>query len=189
MGPRDNDIIRRVMGGDLDAFEILVKRYKHMVFGIVKKHVPISDIDETSQDVFIRAYQSLNTFKGHGGFKSWLSAIAVRTCYDFWRKHYRSREWPVSTLSASSRKWMNAVLSEKSMQAFRSRQAHREAIEVLRWMLDRLSAEDRMVIELVFLEGLSIKETARLLGWSVSKVKIRSYRSRKKMKKLLCTAP
>jgi RNA polymerase sigma-70 factor (ECF subfamily) len=55
----------------------------------------------------------------------------------------------------------------------------------LDWALDRLSAEDRMVLELVYLEGLSVKETAELLGWSVANVKVRSHRSRKKVEKLL----
>ncbi len=57
--------------------------------------------------------------------------------------------------------------------------------EVLEWALGKLSAEDRMVLELVYLEGLSCKEAAKQLGWTLANVKVRSFRSRNKLKKLL----
>jgi RNA polymerase sigma-70 factor (ECF subfamily) len=56
---------------------------------------------------------------------------------------------------------------------------------VLKYALNKLSPEDRMVIELVYLEGLSGKEAAELLGWSLANVKVRLFRSRKKLQKLL----
>jgi len=65
----------------------------------VKKHVPEAAIEETAQEAFVRAYQSLPTFKGTGNFSQWLSSIAVRTGYDYWRKAYRSREIPISALT------------------------------------------------------------------------------------------
>jgi RNA polymerase sigma-70 factor, ECF subfamily len=56
---------------------------------------------------------------------------------------------------------------------------------MLDWAMDRLSPEDRMVVELIYLEGLSGKEAADLLGWSVANVKVRAFRSRNKLRKLL----
>ena len=61
----------------------------------------------------------------------------------------------------------------------------KEAGEVLEWALERLSPEDRTVLELIYLEGFSGKEVALQLGWSVANVKIRSFRSRRKLEKLL----
>jgi RNA polymerase sigma-70 factor (ECF subfamily) len=135
--------------------------------------------------VFVRAYQALPNFKEEGSFKQWLSAIAVRTCYDFWRKQYRSREVPISDLTNSHREWLERTLSNQSDQSFNEKSVEKEAGELLDWALDRLSAKDRMVIELVYLEGLSVKEAAGLLGWSVANVKVRSFRSRKKLERLL----
>jgi RNA polymerase sigma-70 factor (ECF subfamily) len=60
-----------------------------------------------------------------------------------------------------------------------------EAREILNWALGKLSAGDRMVLELVYLEGLSVQETAELLGWSKANVKVRSFRARMKLEKLL----
>jgi RNA polymerase sigma-70 factor (ECF subfamily) len=181
----DSEIVRRVLEGNVNAFEGLMERYGDHVLMIVKKHVPYTEVDETTQDVFIRAYQSLASFQSRDRFKSWLSTVAVRTCYDYWRRAYKSREIPMSFLSDRHREWLEEVMSEQSCQFYQDRGAMKEAREVLEWALERLSPEDRMVLELVYLEGLSGKEAAAQLGWSVANVKIRSFRSRKKLEKLL----
>ena len=181
----DDEIIRHILDGDVNAFEHLLVKYQDQVLKIVRKRIPCGQVEETVQDVFVRAYQSLPAFKGKSGFKQWLSAITVRTCYDFWRKQYRSREVSMSTLTEKHQDWLEKVMSDQSSQLFNEQSSQKEAREVLGWALDRLSAEDRMVMELVYLEGLSGKEAAELLGWSVANVKIRSHRSRKKLRKLI----
>jgi RNA polymerase sigma-70 factor (ECF subfamily) len=181
----DTEIVRRVLNGDVNAFESLLIRYKDTVLKIVKKHVPYNDVEETIQNVFLRTYQSLPSFKGESGFRQWLSSIAVRTCYDFWRKMYRSREVPMSVLTEKHQNWLEEVIAEQSEQSINEKGSQNEARELLDWALGRLSAEDRMVMELVYLEGLSGKEAADLLGWSVSNVKVRCFRSRKKLEKIL----
>jgi RNA polymerase sigma-70 factor (ECF subfamily) len=181
----DTEIVRRVLNGDVNAFEYLLIRYKDTVLKIVKKHVPYNDVEETIQNVFLRTYQSLPSFKGESGFRQWLSSIAVKTCYDFWRKTYRSREVPMSVLTEKHQNWLEEVITEQSEQAINEKGSQNEARELLDWALRRLSAEDRIVMELVYLEGLSGKEAADLLGWSVSNVKVRCFRSRKKIEKIL----
>ena len=90
--------------------------------------------------------------------------MAVRTCYDFWRKRYRSREVPESGLSDSSRKWLERVSAEQSSALFDADANRKEAREVLTWALSQLPPKDRMVLELVYLEGYTIKEAAGLTG-------------------------
>jgi len=182
--PSDAEIIRRIIDGDVNSFEHLLRKYQDHVLRIVKKHVPYHEVEETAQEVFVRAYQALPGFKEEGGFSQWLSSVAVRTCYDFWRKRYRSREVPMSDLSENHREWLEKILSNQSDLSFNERSHAEEAKEMLDWALERLSAEDRMVLELVYLEGLSVNEAAGLLGWSVAKVKVRSFRSRKKLETL-----
>jgi len=183
--PSDAEIIRRIINGDVNSFEHLLKKYQDHVLRIVKKHIPYNEAEETTQDVFVRAYNALPGFKEEASFKRWLSAIAVRTCYDFWRKQYRSRELPMSDLSERHREWLDKTLSNQSDQSFHEKSQEKEARELLDWVLSKLSAKDRMVLELVYLEGLSGKEAAELLGLSVSNVKVRSFRSRKKLEKIL----
>jgi len=147
--------------------------------------VPYDQAEETAHNVFIRAYQSLPTFKQKSEFGHWLSSIAVRTCHDFWRQRYRSKEVPMSSLTQQHQEWLENVISDTSDRAFGEYGSRKEAREVLEWALAKLSAEDRMVLELVYLEGLTAKEAAKLLGWTTANVKVRSFRSRKKLHKLL----
>ena len=181
----DAAIVQQVIDGNTNAFETLMKRYEQPVLGILKRHLPYNQVEETAQDVFVRAYQSLPGFKQSGSFRHWLSSIAVRTCYDFWRKHYRNREMPLSTLTEAQADWLEKTLSDTSGNAYEDLGRQKEAREVLDEALGRLSAEDRMVLELVYLEGLTGKEAAKLLGWSVANVKVRAFRARKKLEKIL----
>lgn len=183
--PGDAEVVRQVVAGDVDGFEHLLNKYQDHVLKILKKHLPYDQIEETAQDVFIRVYQSLSTFKGKSSFKHWLSTIAVRSCHDFWRKHYKSRELPMSSLSERHQAWLEGAIAAKSSESFDEKDFQEEAREILDWAMDRLSAEDRMVLELVYLEGYSVRETADLLGWSAANVKVRSFRCRKKLRKLL----
>ena len=183
--PTDAEIVSQVLKGSVNAFESLLIRHKDLVLKIAKKHVPYDDVEETTQEVFVRIYQSLPTYKGKGDFKQWVSSISVRTCYDYWRRAYRSREVPMSSLTEKHQGWLEQVISEESEHALEGKASQKEAREVLDWALGKLSAEDRTVLELVYLEGLSVKEAADALGWSVANVKVRSFRSRRKLKKLL----
>jgi len=184
----DAEIIRQVIDGDVDAFESLLTRYKEFLLRIVKKHVPYNEVEDVAQNSFIRVFEALATFKGKGEFKQWLYAITLRTCYDYWRKAYRSREIPMCSLTERHQDWLEEVISDRSEPEFHDKGSQKEAGELLDWALANLSAEDRMVVELVYLEGLTGKETADLLGWSLSNVKVRAFRSRKKLQKLLIKA-
>ena len=181
----DNDIVRRVLEGDTNAFAYLLERYEGLVFKIAARHVPADRVEEIAQDAFVRAYQSLPGFKQTGSFQAWLSSIAVRTCHDFWRKQYRSKEVAVGDLSDQSAVWLDKILAKQSDDLWREQHGRESAREVLDWALSRLSAADRMVLELVYLEELSVKEAAKQLGWSVANTKVRAFRSRNKLRTML----
>jgi len=183
----DAEIVRQVLDGNVNAFESVILRHRVLVLAIAKKHVPENAVEETTQEAFVRAYQSLSTFKETGDFSQWLSSIAVRTCYDYWRKAYRSQEIPMSALSEKHSQWLEQVIAQRSEEALGEQEPQMEAREILHWALGKLSAENRMVLELVYLEGLSVKEAAELLGWSKANVKVRSFRARMKLEKLLRT--
>ncbi|MFZ2634070.1 MAG: RNA polymerase sigma factor [Desulfosalsimonadaceae bacterium] len=181
----DTEIIRLVISGHVNAFETLIERYQTHVFSIVRRHVPNDMADDVAHDVFVRAYNGLSGFAEKSGFKGWLSGIAIRSCYDFWREKYRRREVPVSQLTDAHQEWLENTLSDDAAAAFDERGRQSEALEILDWALGRLSAEDRMVVDLIYFEGLSHKEAGALLGWSIPNVKIRSWRVKKKLHKIL----
>lgn len=184
--PSEDAVIEQVRQGNINAFEILVARYEQEVFRRVRRHVPAADVEDTAQEVFIRAYRSLATYRGRGaGFRSWLAAIAVRTCCDHWRRVYRRRETPLSALTDAHQQWLDAALAETAEQDLKQRGAADQAREILEAALGRLPPEDRMVLELVYLEGHSGREAAALMNWSVAKVKVRCYRARGKLENFL----
>lgn len=179
-------IIEQILAGDVNAFEVLLNKYYGHVFHVVKNHVLYNEIEDVTQDVFIRAYQSLPTFQNKSSFQHWLSSIAVRACYDFFRKKYRNHcEITINSLSEQQQRWLETAMSDHSRRSFYDAEAQKDAKEVLEWALNALPPEDKIVIELVYFQELSGKEAAELLGWSVSKVKMRSLRARKKLQKLL----
>jgi RNA polymerase sigma-70 factor, ECF subfamily len=184
--PEDAEIVREIVSGNINAFEKLLDRYQDLVLRIVKKHIPQEHVEDAAQEVFINLFHSLPTFLGESALDHWISTVAVRTCYKFWRNRSHSREQPVSSLPEKHRLWLEEALSDPAEPSLTERVLQKEAAEILDWALNRLSAEDRMVLELVYLEGCSVKEAARLLGWSVVNVKVRSFRARQKLQKDLC---
>jgi RNA polymerase sigma-70 factor, ECF subfamily len=183
--PSDDEIIRRVLDGETNAFERLVERYRDQVFRIVTKHVRGDDVEGVAHDAFVRAYLSLGTFGRRGDFKHWLSRIAIRTSYDYWREKYRSRETPLASLGEDEAAWLERVTADQAGRRSLDEASSREARELLERAMDRLSPEDRMVLELVHIEERPVKEAAALLGWSVANVKVRAFRSRKKLRSIL----
>ncbi|MDJ0721793.1 MAG: RNA polymerase sigma factor [Desulfobacterales bacterium] len=184
----DQTVVAQVRGGDVNAFEALFTKYRGHVTAIVRRHVPGDRVADNVQDAFVRAFQSLDGYRADAPFRRWLATIAVRTCYDFWRRQYRNKEIPMSRLSEEHRKWLENSLSGRSREDWKTLGRRREAREILDWALNRLGPEDRMVIELVHLEGMAVKEAAHMMGWSTANVKVRAHRARKKINRWLLEA-
>lgn len=180
----DLEIIRRVLHGEIDCFAELIERHQQHVTKIVNRHVPSDRVAEVAHDVFVRAYTGLSSFSAQTPFEHWLSRVAVRTCYDFWRTK-RREELPVSALTTESQAWMDHVLAAESDDQFHEQTRRQEAAELLQWALGHLSAENRLVLTLVHLDGYSVREAADLLGWSMVNVKVRAHRARNLLRTLL----
>lgn len=180
----DAESIDRVLQGETDRFADVIARYRQQVLHIVSGHVPADRVAEVAHDVFVRAYRSLSRFSGLVPFDHWLSRLAVRTCYDFWRANRRA-DVPVSALTEGQAEWLDRALSAESEEQFRVQAERRESLELLDWGLAQLSAENRLVLTLVALDGRSVREAADLLGWSVVNVKVRCHRARQALRRVL----
>ncbi len=181
--PDDLHIIERVLQGEVDCFAELMARHQRHVARIVGRHVPSDRVNEVAHDVFVRAYTGLGGYSADVPFEHWLSGIAVRTCYEFWRAANRGAI-PVSALTDEHDAWIERVLTGDSEIRFHEEVGRREAREVLQWALSRLSPKNRLVLSLVHLEGYSVREAAKLLGWSVVNVKVTAYRARQALRQL-----
>jgi RNA polymerase sigma-70 factor (ECF subfamily) len=172
----DEILVHAARKGDDGAFSCLVTRYKRRVFGLAARFAKDSDeLEDICQEVFIKAYENLNSYRGDAPFEHWLMRIAAHASYDVLRK--RRRESGTSSY--------DDLVQGVADQGADARHEARQARNLLKWALSRLSPDERMIITLLELEEYSIKETAALTGWSEANVKVRGHRARQALKRLL----
>src|SRR5260221_11998346 len=91
--PTDERLIQSTLAGDDEAFAELVRRHKRKIFGIAARFARNDhELDDLCQEIFVKAYQKLQSFRGEAPFEHWVSRIAVHACYDFLRSTRRDRE-------------------------------------------------------------------------------------------------
>ena len=87
------ELIAAVLRGDPASFEPLVQKHSPRVFATARRYARReSEVEDIAQEVWLKAFEKLNSFRGEAPFEHWLMRLTVRTCYDFLRRHQRSRE-------------------------------------------------------------------------------------------------
>jgi len=182
MEPSDAELIAAVLAGDSSRFEPLVVKYQPRIFATARRYARReSEVEDIVQEVFLKAFQKLSSFRGDAPFEHWLMRLAVRTCFDFLRAHQRNREATFSELTEPETDWLErfgAAPDACPDDADAARQ-------LVGRVLFELSAPARMVITLLEIEERSVKEIAELTGWSAPLVKVRAFRARAQMRKIL----
>jgi len=182
MEPTDAELIAAVIQGDSASFEPLIKKYQPRIFATARRYARReSEVEDIVQEVFIKAFQKLGSFRGEAPFEHWLMRLAVRTCYDFLRAHQRNRESSFTELSQPETDWLEQFVAAPDT-ASEYADAARALIQRI---LSRLSPPARLVITLLEIEEKSVKEIAEITGWSVALVKVRAFRARAEMRKIL----
>jgi RNA polymerase sigma-70 factor (ECF subfamily) len=138
-------------------------------------------VEDVVQEVWAKAFQKLFSFRGDAPFEHWLMRLAVRTCYDFLRVHQRNRETSFSELSPAEGDWLERFAQEPSSAAEHSEAAK----QLVNRILEELSPPARLIITLLEIEDRTVKEISHLTGWPVPLVKVRAFRARAEMRKIL----
>jgi RNA polymerase sigma-70 factor (ECF subfamily) len=176
------ELIAAVLKGDAASFEPLIEKYSPRVFATARRYARReSEVEDIVQEVWLKAFQKLGSFRGEAPFEHWLMRLAVRTCYDFLRGHQRNRETPFAELTEPETDWLDRFLKDPG-SASEDADAARQLIERV---MGKLSPSARLVITLLEIEDLSVKEIASITGWSVPLVKVRAFRARADMRKIL----
>ncbi|MEJ5299654.1 MAG: sigma-70 family RNA polymerase sigma factor [Thermodesulforhabdaceae bacterium] len=184
----DELVIESVLAGDIQAFEILVLKYRDHVARILSRHVPYQDVEDVAQEVFISAFSNIPKIKDPQAFSSWLSRIAVRACVNYWRQKSKQKEQILSELGDEhadllERKLVGAANNSDDEDI--SEEEFKRLQELLQWAMGRLNPVDRMVVELVYFENRSHSEVADLIGATRGGVKIRLFRARRKLRSMI----
>jgi RNA polymerase sigma-70 factor (ECF subfamily) len=182
MDRTEAELIAAVLKGDATSFEPLVQRYSPRVFATARRYARRgSEVEDIVQEVWLKAFQKLRSFRGDAPFEHWLMRLAVHTCYDFLRGHQRNRETAFSELTDPENDWLDRFVTQPE-SASENADAARQLVERI---LDKLSPPARLIITLLEIEERSVREISQLTGWSVPLVKVRAFRARAEMRKIL----
>ena len=173
-------VIRRVLDGEVNAFEDLVAAYEKNVYNLALRMTGnAQDAEDMAQEAFIKAYNSLSNFRGDSKFSVWLYRIVSNVCLDFLRRQNRR---PASSLSQEDDDGEDVQLDipdeSQSPEQLLEQQLTREAVQR---GLQALGEDQRQILLLREIQGLSYEEIAQALDLEEGTVKSRIFRARKKL--------
>ena len=179
------DLARQAQGGDESAFAEIVRRYSPRVFSVASRFFrQRSLVEEAAQEVFLKAFTQLGSFEGRGSMEGWLTRIATNTCLNMVRGAKRRPEFTVSDLTDDEQSWLDHQ-SAGNEGAQPSVENSVVATDLADRLLAVLSPEDQQALLMIDGEDASIKEVAEATGWSESKVKVRAFRARRKVREAM----
>ena len=176
-------LVQAALAHDDEAARSLVRQLYPLVAKIVRSHRPARTSEEDlSQMIFIKVFQKLSQFSGKVPLEHWVSRIAVNTCLNQIESEQVRPELRQADLSEEQRAIVENLSSTSDELAPDKKFASRQLVEHL---LAGLKPAERLVINMLYLEGRSVEEIRKLTGWSGALVKVRAFRARQKMKQLL----
>lgn len=181
---QENAVVRAVLNGDVNAFEMLVREYEKNVYNLALRMVGNSeDAADMSQEAFIKAYNSLDSFRGDSKFSVWLYRIVSNVCLDFIRSRKRKQTVSLSVEDDNGDDVELDIADDtQSPERLMDKQLTREAV---RRGLDSLPPGQRQILLLREIQGLSYDEIAEVLNVEAGTVKSRIFRARKKLSAFL----
>jgi RNA polymerase sigma factor (sigma-70 family) len=174
--------LERVREGDEEAARALVQRLYPTVLRSVRCHRSHRTSEEDlTQAVFAKIFAKLHQFSGRVPLEHWVSRITVNTCLSSLTREKVRPELRMSDLTEEDEAVVQQLLSTADeLHGQQTREAH----ELLEKLLAALKPDERLVIRLLHLEERSTQQISRLTGWSVSRVKVKAFRARRRMRKL-----
>ena len=181
----DLDLARQAQDGDESAFAEIVRRYSPRVFSVASRFFrQRAVVEEAAQEVFLKAFTQLGSFEGRGSFEGWLTRIATNTCLNMVRSSKRRPEYTVSDLTEDEEGWLEQQSASDGFEQ-PSVEDSVVAADLADRLLGVLPPEDQQALLMIDGEDASIKEVAEATGWSESKVKVRAFRARRKIREAM----
>ncbi len=175
----DPQLVERARSGNDAAFNELVAACRKRVMSIVGRLIGRpEDVEDVAQDVFLRLYYSLGQLSSPEMFDRWLYRLTVNAAYDYMRKSKRRKESRMADLSEAQVVLADASAGERAGKTEEARSAIRDFVH---WLLAGVSEEDRILLLLKEVEGLSIKELEEIYGANESALKVRLFRARQRV--------
>jgi RNA polymerase sigma-70 factor, ECF subfamily len=174
----DPETIKRAQSGDTAAYNEIIQAYRKRILGTIYRLIGrAEDVEDVGQEVFVRLYFSLDQLRTAEVFEPWLYRLTVNASYDYLRKLRRTRSVRMADLSLEQLSAADAAESGKKQSEERHKKDIREVMELL---LGRISDEDRVLLTLKEIEGLSLKELGEIYEVNENALKVRLFRARQR---------
>ncbi|MDQ2900112.1 MAG: sigma-70 family RNA polymerase sigma factor [Acidobacteriota bacterium] len=179
----DFELIKRARDGDAAAFNEVVLAYRRRILGIISRLIGRpDDVEDVGQEVFLRLYFSLDQLRAPEVFEPWLYRLTVNASYDFLRKNRRRMESRMADLSERQVMIADAIAGGK---ANRDEEQRRKTRETVSGLLGAVSEEDRILLTMKEVEGLSLKEMEKIYHVNENALKVRLFRARQRVLKAM----
>jgi RNA polymerase sigma-70 factor (ECF subfamily) len=178
-----DDVIARVREGSQQAAHGLVDALYGHVLRIVRSHLPrAADEQDLSQEIFMKMFARIDSYRGEQPFPHWVARIAVNTCYDRLRRQKSRPEVRFADLTEEESAFLQSTFTGTAEDV----NGHdSDGSEVVEKLLSTLNATEQTVLRLLDMEQKSVQEISRLTGWGASKVKVTAMRARRKLNETL----
>jgi RNA polymerase sigma-70 factor, ECF subfamily len=179
--PVDYDLIKRAQNGDDAAFNEIVTGCRRRILGTVARLIGRpEDVEDVAQEVFLRLYFSLDQLRAPEGFDSWLYRLTVNAALDHLRKRRRRPEARMADLSDQQVILADAAAGGRALSDQQEKSRTRDLVDSL---LSSVSEEDRILLTLKEVEGLSLKELEAIYQVNENALKVRLFRARQRVLK------
>jgi RNA polymerase sigma-70 factor, ECF subfamily len=177
----ENEWIQRSRNGEPEAFGRLAERYQRRIFSLVYHIIRRpTDVEDMVQEILVKAFVGLRGYNYEASFGTWLSRIAVNHCYDYLRRQRSARVTYYADMSEERQRQLESRFEQPGPGNL-SHEDQIAARDLVGKLLDRAAPEDRIMLSLRELDGLSINEIGEVLRIKPSNVKVRLHRARKRM--------
>jgi len=181
------ELLERCRRGEAAAGQELVERLYPVVIPIVRNHLPRAmDEQDLAQEIFMKMFAKLDTFRAEQPLEHWVARIARNTCFDHLRRQKRRGELRYADLREEDTAVLEAILAKEG-EVSDAIDSPEEVRDLVNRLLATLKPQEEAVLRLLDLEQLPVKEIAAQLGWGESKVKVTAFRARKKLQATLQT--
>jgi len=175
------ELIQKAQQGDAGAFNQIVTAYRRRIMGTIARLIGRpEDVEDVAQEVFIRLHFSLEQLRTPEVFEPWLYRLTVNAAYDFLRKSRRRMESRMSDLSEQQVMMADAAAGSRAQNDDTERRRVKDTVNEL---LASVSPEDRILLTLKEVEGLSLKELEKIYDVNENALKVRLFRARQRVLK------
>ncbi|MFN2531133.1 MAG: RNA polymerase sigma factor [Pyrinomonadaceae bacterium] len=161
----------------------MVRRYSPRVFSVASRFFRQRTLaEDAAQEVFLKAFTQLASYEGRGSMEGWFTRIATNTCLNMVRGAKRRPELTISDLSEDDNAWLEERVAEFSGLGLQPAERNIIAADLAERVLGVLAPEDRLALMMMDGEDATVREVAEATGWSESKVKVRAFRARRRIR-------